>query len=361
MKTRKVISKVSKLKLMQEQFGKAITFDSLEDSLDETYYIPTIIPSFNRASIIGGMPTGCVSVIHGPYTEGKSIFCALICQSFLMKNHMALYNDLEHTVSKPWFVQLSVNVNELIYKRCKYFEDYADYTETIIDKFKNLKQAGVIEPETSLIIVWDSINKVVPKNEYKRLLKDGSEALDKGLERTRARLFQAWLDHMTPIIGEDNINLCCIAQEREKQTSNIWEQDFKIKGPQGVMYDAAVRIRIQTAKKLWMEKNKKKFIVGQKHRLTVFKNKVGHPYESGDFYISNGKGDAPIGYDLAQTCFMEAVKHSNLIDQTGTWYRYENHKWQGISQALSHLRKDKKLLRKLLRELNERTFTKSIS
>lgn len=364
MKTRKV-TKVSKLKLMQQEFAdsKKISIESLEDTLDDIHFVPTIVPSLNRAIVLGGMPTNCVLSLHGPYGGGKSILAALLCQSFIEADGYAQYNDQEYTVSKPWFQQLGVDTSALDYKRHKYFEDMAEYIEETIDKFKDMKRREVIEENTPMISVIDSTAKLIPKSEYKRIQKEGADALDKGLERSRARLFQAWLDHMTPLIGEDKIVLCCISQERGVQTMNRWEQDFKVKGAQGLMYDASVRIRVELASKLIVDSTKsktKKMVVGQKHRITIFKNKVGYPNETGFFFISNGKGEVPIGFDLAQTVIEEALDYSDIISSAGAWFKFRDYKFQGKDKFANELRSNEKLLRILINDLNKRTHKKKL-
>jgi RecA/RadA recombinase len=361
MKTRKT-TKVSKLKLMQQEFegSKKVNIESLEDTLDDIFYVPTIVPSLNRAIVLGGMPTNCVMCMHGPYGGGKSILAALLCQSFINAGGYAQYNDQEYTVSKPWFKDLGVDTSSLDYKRHKYFEDMAEYIEETVAKFKDMKNREIFEPDAAMISVIDSTAKLIPKSEYKRLLKEGPDALDKGLERSRGRLFQAWLDHMTPLIGEEKIVLCCIAQEREKQQATKWEQDFKVKGVQGLLYDASVRIRVELSKKVFVEKAKKKMVVGQKHRMSIYKNKVGYPHEFGYFFISNGKGDAPIGYDLAQTVIEEAIDNSDLFEKAGAWYSYRGERYQGKDNFVNALRENKKLLRILIKDLNKRQQPKNL-
>lgn len=358
MKVRK--AKVSdQLALIAKKMGNTVS--TMEENLETTKYVRSNIPSYNRAIILGGAPLGCVYAVHGPYGGGKSTFCALLLDSFVRQGHVGLYIDAEHTVTKKWFVQLGLDPSTFFFKRPTFMEEVTDEIDNMIYSFDELKRAGDYDEDKALIIFVDTVNKLTPAKEYEQYKKLGAEAMEKGLSRYRGLMLQTWLDHMTPIVGSRDVALVCIAQERIKKDAKPWEDDISVKGCQGLMFDAAVRFRIRGSK-LWEDVNKKKVLVGQKHTIYVFKNKVGFPYEQGEFYISNGKGSSPIGYNRAKTAFEEAKKRDGIIELRGkNNYEYGIHKWHGEKQAIAALESDKDLLDCLCKELDEQVVKQEVA
>lgn len=342
-------------KKMQGQLG------TMDDNLDVTRYVRTCVPSFNRAIILGGLPTHCVSAIHGPYGGGKSTYAALMMKSFVSQGHIGLYIDAEQTVSKQWFMELGLDPQSFFFERPMYFEEVTDKIDAMISTFDDMKKSGELEDDKALIIVIDTINKLTPKHEYEQFAKLGSEAMEKGLARYRGLMLQTWLDHMTPIIGARDINLVCLAQERQKQAQKLYDETYSVKGCQGLLYDASVRLRIM-ASKLWEDIGKKKTLVGQTHYGYVFKNKVGFPHEKFEFFISNGKGSSPIGYNLAKTAFNEAKGRSGILEKIGnSRFKYGIHTWHGEKQAVAALEEDPSLLEMLCRELDEQVTKQEVA
>ena len=326
----------------------------MDENLEVTRYVQTIIPGFNRAMVVGGAPLGCIWTLHGEYAGGKSTLSVLLINSFIEHGHIAVFIDAEHAASKKWFAELGANPEHFLFYRPDYMEDATDTIDDVIKKFDSGKSSGDIEEDKGLIIVVDSVNKLTPKSEYERFKKEGSEALEKGLARHRGLLLQSWLDHMTPVIGKRDIALVCIAQERTEKNAKPWEPQFRVKGCEGLMFDASVQGRVFKGKKQIVEVKGKKIVTGQEHRGIVFKNKVGYPLEQFSFFTSNGKGDAPIGFDLAKTAVHEALtNHNGIVTQSAGRYYFRGDSWHGERRFLNALREDIDLLNDLCLELEE--------
>jgi RecA/RadA recombinase len=327
---------------------------TMNENLEITKYIPTIIPGFNRAIVVGGAPLGCIWTLHGEYAGGKSTLAVELIVSFIEHNHLAVFIDAEHAASKQWFEQLGADPNSFLFYRPDYMEDATDQIDQLIENFDSGKAHNQIDEDKGMIIVVDSVNKLTPKAEYDRFKKEGSEALEKGLARHRGLMLQSWLDHMTPIIGKRNIALVCIAQERIDKNAKPWEPQFTVKGCQGLMYDSTVQGRVWKGKKITEGDGKKKVHSGQEHRCMILKNKIGFPLEKFSFFTSNGKGRTPIGFDLAKTAVHEAIENRNgIVTKSGGRYYYRGDSWHGEWRFLEALREDIDLLNDLCIELNE--------
>jgi len=362
MKTR-IPKKKSTLAGQLKDIAKGVEgLTTMDEALEVTRFVPTIYPSFNRAVVLGGAPVGCIWTVHGEYGGGKSAFCVGLIESFIEQGHLAAFIDAECAADKKWFLSLGVDPNAFLFYRPDTFEDTADMIDTLVKNFDAGRKDGTIPEGQCMIIVIDSVNKMTPKSELARFQKEGADALDKGLARFRGLLLQSWLDRMTPIIGKRDIALICIAQEREVKPEKMYDPDFRVKGCQGLMFDVSVQLRILKGSKLWTEfgkgKVKKKRLYGQAHNMIVFKNKVGFPLEFARFHTSNGKGYVPIGFNHAMTALMEdkyrgEQGHERLVEQSSSWYSYNETRVNGEKAFITALMEDPDLLNDLQMELNE--------
>lgn len=356
MKTRKIKSVAAQLKYIARDSKKLATMD---EKLDVTRFVPTDFPFLNRALVVGGAPLGCIWALHGPYGGGKSSLAVGICKSFIRRGHFAVYIDAEHAVSRRWFGELGLDPEELLFMRPKSFEDTVDEVDRAITNFAEAKAKRQIAQDAAMVMVVDSINKLTPKHEMDQFKKLGAQAAEKGGARFRGLMLQAWLDRLTPIVGDHDIAMLWIAQEREKQTSQPWEIDFKVKGCQGLLFDAMVQIRVTRNSKMWFGAEKKKVLGGYQHRVYVFKNKVGFPNEHGAFYISNGKGDYPIGFVHAKDVLEEALKRGDsIIEQNGAWYTLEEQKFQGEDNVIAAMIDDPALVQRMRTALDQQILEK---
>lgn len=327
--------------------GKTEDIPTLSN-LPDIKYVPTILHSFNRAIILGGAPVGAMWTIHGPTTGGKTALSVALINSFIQQGHFAAYIDAECAASKKWFMELGADPKMILFEQPDTFEDAIDLVDLWIENFKKGKATNQIPSNKYFIIVVDTIHKLVPMRELEalrkssRTKKDRKKKMIKGWGRLRANMIQVWLDKLTPIVGKNEIAFVAIAQERDKEPEHWGDDDYIVKGGQGLLYDASVRIRVNEAEKLvepvaGTNKNK---IVGKQHTYTVIKNKVGYPNERGIFYTSNGRGKVPIGFDLYREAFQEALRR-NIILQSGPWYTLPcQTKLQGESECLTYLREN---------------------
>lgn len=339
---------VSALKLIS---GESKDVPLMSTNLQPIRYLPTIFSSFNRASVIGGAPIRCTYVVHGKAGGGKTAFAVGLVNSFTRLGHFAGYIDAEHAVDKKWFLQLGADPEAILFEQPDTFEE----TIALVDKwtlnFKKGKAEGHIPQDKAFIIVVDTIHKLVPKRELAQLLASGpsdtknekkiTENIDKGWGRLRANLISVWIDKMTPIVGKNDIAFVMLAHEHELQTQggNWNDPEYKVKGGQALLFEAMVRVRVTPGSPvMYQTKNGGKIEVGHTSNFTVEKNKVGYPHEAGVFFTSNGKGPAPIGFDLAREAFTEGVRRG-VITLTGAWYNLpDGTKHQGEEQTLAHLR-----------------------
>lgn len=349
----RTVKKQSRAATLQMIAGETKSIPTMENDLDETKYVQTIFTSFNRAVVLGGAPLGTMWILHGPTTGGKTAFALGMINSFIKAGGYAAYIDAEFAASKKWFGELGVDKDEILFLQPQTLEQAIDKVDNWIDNFNEGKSKGNIEQHAPFVIVVDTIHKLVPKNELAMIRKD-PDKIKSGLGRIRASYIGAWIDHLTPKVGSSDVAFISIAQERdeEKETGDFsFAPKYRVKGGQGLMYDAMVRIRISLSEKIYEASGKKQIAVGKKHNFTVLKNKVGFPDNKGCFFTSNGKGSTPIGFDHVREAVTEA-KLRNVIQNSGAWFNIDGIKLQGDKQLFEYFKKNPIKLEELCLKLN---------
>jgi hypothetical protein len=185
----------------------------------------------------------------------------------------------------------------------------------------------------------------------------GAQNLDKGWGRYRANLIASWIDDITPRVGKSDIAFIALAHEYEGQTedeNNLFSTDYRIKGGKSVQFEAQVRIRITSGFKYIEANGKRKFLAGREHSGVVEKNKVGYPYEQFRFYIGNGRGTMPLGFDMAMEAFTEAEYRGDVLVKEGAWVTLPcGARNNGKEATLNHLRNNEESYKTLCDILND--------
>lgn len=330
--------------------------------LDTITSVRTCFPDFNRAVRVGGLPVRRIHTIHGPTHGGKTAFVLGLVRSFVDMGYLAGYVDAEHALGKEFATEV---VADLQTRRNFLAVRPDDYEQTIarVDSF--LAKAAVVRksyPEAKSILVVDSINKLVPKRELEKVLKQGqineagAKELTKGHHgRYRAALNQAWLDQLTPKIARAECALVIIAQERDEDDPNDFFSDtFKVKGGAALLFDASLVIRVMKASPVLYATGKASNdnIAGFSHRVRIWKSKVGHMdgrYSDAVFHLSNGRITPP-GLDTARDAF-NVGKDLGIVKASGSWYTYRGKRSQGENKAIEGLAKSPTRLVALLDDI----------
>jgi len=349
-------------------------WQSAAEVLDLVTAVPTMLPDYDRALRTGGQPVRRLTTVHGPTHGGKSAFIAALLRAFLQVGHPAAYVDAEHATDRRFFEQI---LGEHLRSQIFFGSRPKTYEETIadVDNFlawvgslrrgdPNAKKPVAPRPDLCSILAVDSINKLTPAGELAKVIaatgeskKDGAKELAKGHQgRDRARLNQAWLDHLIPLLGAANCALVLIAQERggDEDAFEMLEQ-VGIKGGGGLVFDASVLVRVEKAQPVFDGEGDAKRIVGFRHRLRIHKSKVGHMdgrWSDAYFHLSNGTLTPP-GLDTARDA-LEVGKKLELVKTSGAWLSWGGRRWQGDRKAVVSLTEDRDALGKLLAAIAEK-------
>lgn len=315
--------------------------------------IPTNFVGFNRATRVGGVPLSCVMLVYGPSKGGKTAFVLGLVKTFQQLGHSALYIDAEHTLDKNWAQACNVDLS-LPYERPITYQIARTKIHKVLDNFMTGKDKNKFPSDHALIIIVDSLNKLVPEQEAKK--KD----LDKAFP-LRALFNTIWLDQITPIIHKYPILLVLIAHEKQKIDAEKWEDSKKIKGGSAIYYDSSLVVRIYSRKPIRQASlhSSEKVEVGILHEGYVEKNKLGICHEKFNFIMSTGRGSTPIGFDLVREVMEEAKLrgiNSPLVRKSGgIWHCQDfcDGPIKGDPKLRAYLRQEPEILQIIVDKLNE--------
>lgn len=335
---------------------------------------PTIFPSINRATRIGGWPIGRITTIHGPSNHGKTLLAHGLGFSFLGAGGFYNLIDAEHTTPQQWLVELGSSVGRdvlshpgFVASRPTCFEEVVDNVRQTLDTIGEAKAKGSLASATPALIVIDSIRKLSPKNLLAKLLKDGAaKAGADGMNgrggQYRAALVAQWLDELVPLAAHVGATIAFIAREYEKpvdvgpmgrKPSEVGEgQDYRIGGGKALVFDSSMLARV-TRSFVYEGAGEDKEVVGERHTVRISKTKVAGKdgkYSEGWFHTSNGKL-TPAGFDRARD-LLELAISAGVVRQKGAWVEWPDvEKWNGRKAALLTLSSNVGLLDTLEGEL----------
>lgn len=312
---------------------------------------PTIFPSLDIATRVGGWPNRRVSLVHGPSSHGKTSLALGIGDSYLRAGHFFALIDAEFATPGPWLQTLMkdrASQPNFVAMRPQSYEEAVEGIRELVNKIAEARIEGKIPADTTCFIVVDSLRKLTPKGLLTKLLK-GSNGMDGAKGRAammKAALNAQWLDELTPMLYHTNASLMFIARETENPSAQPWEPKFKVGGGRAVLYDSSLAVRVTRHGYVTRGADENTEVLGERHRLTIHKTKVGGK-EAKDttafFHTSNGKLTPP-GFDRARDVVQLALD-LGLVARKGSWISDEStgERWQGIHNMVKALSDEPKM------------------
>ena len=304
------------------EFYKALAQKSerarLASEVEAFRSVRTIFPGFNRATTVGGAPLSCVWLTHGPSAGGKTFFLCGLIRSFQLVGGLCVFIDAELAAdTQRWFRLLGLDLDRVIYigrtadgskKRPMTYEEIVDEVERILDLYQSLKADGRIPKDAPLIVVVDSVSKMIPAGLLKKIQgKEGGKALSGGVGRTQALLNTAWLAALGPRVGDDNILFAVIAHEMEGEGEGAWKKGWKVRGGGALVYDSMMQVRVSFAGQTKDLSADGAPATGKCHRVKILKNKHGPAFDEAYIYSSTGRGICPMGFDRVREVLHEGI------------------------------------------------------
>jgi len=333
--------------------------------------VPTIFPSFDRGTRVGGMPLARFMTVHGPSNHGKSAFVIGLGASFLQRGHFFGLIDAENTTPIDWLEKLMRGQEDnpaFVAQRPTSYEETVDGVRKFLTNIGEAREAGEIDKDTTGLVVVDSIRKLVPQNILAKILKEGAEG-EKGsvdgmggrAAQIKAALNAAWLDEVTMLLQQTNTAMIAIARETRDPNADAnsrkYGTDWKVTGGDALIFDASLVARI--TRKAWVKAkagSDDAETIGERHQIRIWKTKIGGKDDKHTdciFHTSNGHLVAE-GFDRARDVLELAIEYDIVKAPAGAWLSWSGQRWQGINLAVKKLTSCPDKLDELEREVRAR-------
>lgn len=314
--------------------------------------VPTRFVQVDYATRVWGWPIQRAAIIHGPSNEGKSAFAIGLCGSFVEADGMAKYDDAERTTVPAWCRALigeSFDSERFIGTKPSSYEKCVDESRLFHRMVREAREAGELPDHASAIQIVDSLRKLVPEDIIAKIKKEGASGAKGSIDgmggraaQIRAALNAAWLDELIPLVDECRTAWIAIARESEDPDADVWDKkfgnDYKVQGGKAVVYDAALRCRIERAGWTTIEVDGKKVVVGERHKVSILKTKVGGKEGRSTeafFHTSNGTL-SPEGFDRPRDV-AELAKRFGVIEHESAGVTWKGQKWRSMEKFIAAL------------------------
>jgi RecA/RadA recombinase len=320
---------------------------------------PTIFPQLDCATRVGGWPLQRIAMVHGPSGHGKTSVALGLGLSFLQAGHFFAYVDAEFTTPTEWLQGLMAEHAGnpgFLAQRPRSYEETVKAVRELCDGLVAARDAGDVPPETTALIVVDSLRKLVPAKLLDKMLtgKDGVDGAKGRAAMMKAALNAQWLDELVPMLYHSNATMVLIAREFDNPDANPWEADYKVAGGKAVLFDSSLAMRVTRG---WVRRGsgEDSEILGERHKVSIHKTKVGgkeDKVEVAYYHTSNGVL-VPEGFDRPRDVVELACERGVVEKGKGAWLTHSStgERWQGEHQAVKALHADPKLAAELEAEV----------
>ncbi len=342
--------------------------------------VPTCFIQFDHGVRVGGYPTERISLIHGPSGQGKTRYTLGLGYSFLQRDNPVLFIDAERTLERGF---VNLELREHASSPLFFGNRPTTYEQTRLDVRKwcntvaELRAKGKIHADACGLVIVDSIRKLVPREQWDRLLELNKQARKDEKARDRAAQLKAamnaaWCDELIPLLEQTGCTMGIIAREMEDpeadQRSRMFGTAYKTGGGGALYYDASLDIRVERARYVTKDQGEglRPIVYGERHRITIKKSKVSGKEDKTIvcyFHSSNGKL-SPEGRDPARDVVELGLREGVIkggkskSGKGGGWMQWEGQKWQGEHAAVKKLSADPALLARLEKDVRA-SFSKT--
>ena len=314
---------------IKKQFGRGSIMKMTDQRVLDIPVIPTGSLSLDIALGTGGVPRGRIVEIFGPESSGKTTLALHIAAEAQKMGGVVAFIDAEHALDINYAKNLGVDVDNLLVSQ-------PDTGEQALEIAEILVRSGAID---ALII--DSVAALVPKAEIEGEMGDQHVGL-------QARLMSQALRKLTSVISKSMTCVIFINQIRMK-IGVMFGNPETTTGGNALKFYASQRLDIR---KLAPIKEGDK-VIGNRTKVRVVKNKIAPPFKEAEFDIIYGKGISK------ESDILDLGVAYEIIDKSGSWYSYKEHKMgQGRQTAIQFLRDHKELAQQIEDEIRQKAGIK---
>ncbi len=320
--------KERKLEMLQETisnlektYGKGTIMRLGDNVINKLESISTGSLSIDAALGIGGVPRGRIIEIYGPESSGKTTLSLHIVAEAQKAGGLAAFIDAEHAMDISYAKRLGVDVNNLLVSQPDYGEQALEIVDTLV-------RSNALD-----VIVIDSVAALVPRSELEGDMGDAQMGV-------QARLMSQALRKITGAVSRSKTVVIFTNQLRSK-IGVMFGSPETTTGGNALKFYASVRIDIRRIAALKDGQE----VVGNRTRVKIVKNKVAPPFKTVEFDIMYNEGISKTG-DL-----IDLGLEFGLIKKSGSWFTFEEDRFQGKDQFRKKLKENSEMMEKLEHEV----------
>jgi len=232
----------------------------------------------------GGLPVGRLVEIFGDPSTGKSLIASQVAAIAQQMDAIVLYIDTETAVSKDMMKEVGVDISKLLYAS----PDTVEEVFTLMEETINSKTE--IDPNSLLVVVWDSISATSIKHEMEA-------EYGKATMGRHAALISQGLRKITRKISKCNVCFIALNQTREK-IGIMFGDNTATFGGKAVSFHSSIRIHLHMRDKI---KNDGR-VIGINVKAVTEKNKVVTPFREAilPIYFGHGIDDEKASFNILE-------------------------------------------------------------
>ena len=273
--------------------------------LNDIECISTGSLSLDTATGIGGVPKGRIVEIYGPESSGKTTLTLHIIAEAQKNGGNAAFIDVEHALDPTYAEKIGVDIQNLLISQPDDGEQALEISESLI-KSCQLD-----------VLVIDSVAALVPRAEIEGTMGDSHMGL-------QARLMSQAMRKLAGIVSKSKTCIIFINQIRHK-IGIMFGNPETTTGGNALKFYSSLRLEIRRKGQI----KDGEHVIGNRTVVKVAKNKLAPPFTKVEFDILYGQG---ISYEGD---IIEKAIEGGIINQSGSWFSYNNEK---IAQGRENLR-----------------------
>lgn len=266
--------------------------------------------------------------------------------SFLQAGSFYQLIDAEFTTDMTWLRSLMgpyANHPGFVAMRPTTYEATVEAVRNGLNVLQEARAKGDLPPDTSSLIVVDSLKKLVPDRIVAKIAeeKGGIDGMAGMAAMYKAALNAAWLDELVPLLYHTRATLVLIGRESEKVDAQKYEAKWKLSGGKAIFFDSSLVMRVTRADWVTEGSKENRRVLGERHEIDIVKTKVGGKDDksvAAYFHSSNGV-ECPEGFDRARDVVELAVEHGLFKKSGSTLVHAEfGDSWRSVNECVRYYR-----------------------
>lgn len=311
---------------ISEMYEQAKAKVGLEDTGPVKHVISTGSVAINKASGIGGIPSGRIIEMYGPESSGKTTLALNILANGQKMGFQVAMLDVEHAFDEKY--ANAVGLTGI--KNQDYFYACPDTTEQTVDLVEILIDMGI------KVIVVDSVAAMIPKAEAEGEFGESVMGL-------QARLMSSFMRRIVGVVGNKDVTLILINQIRMK-LGVMFGSPETTTGGEAVKFYCSMRIDLRAVGDKIMDGKDQ---TGRFTKVTFKKNKLAPPLKQAMVPLKYGVGFWK-GAELLDTL----VTTGKVTKKSSYFYLGDSVLGAGRTKAIEAIEEDIEKFEKLLGDKN---------